>query len=166
MIENLIKWWRTLALRERRMVGVATVVVALAIGYLLLFEPAWRGRKAIEADLPAVRAKVSQMDALANEARQLATVPQVDETPQVLRRQLEQSLAAAGLKEYVTQINLNGSVIDVRFAAAPFAAWVLGIDAALRETRLRVIDAALTRDAVNGTASGKLALEGPRRDAR
>lgn len=166
MIEKFISWWRTLALREKRMVIAAAAVLLLAIGYLGLFEPAWQGRKKIQAELPALRSQVGQIDALANEARQLAAIPAVDETPQALRRQFEQSLAAAGLKDYVTQMNFSGGVLDVRFSAVPFAGWVAWLDSALRETRLRVVDAVVTRDAVNGTATVKLALEGPRRDAR
>ena len=166
MIENLLARWAGLAPRERRFVAGGALLVVATIVYLALFEPAWQGRRKIQAELPALRSQVGQIDALANEARQLAAIPAVDETPQALRRQFEQSLAAAGLKDHVTQMNFSGGVLDVRFSAVPFAGWVAWLDSALRETRLRVVDAVVTRDAVNGTATVKLALEGPRRDAR
>lgn len=166
MIEQLINGWRGLSTRERRMVIAAGCAVLCAVVYLVLFLPAWKGRQRVLADLPLLRAQVGRVDAMANEARRLASTPVVDETPQVLRRQFERSLAAAGLKDYVTQIELGGGVLDVRFAAVPFVPWVAWLDGALRETRLRVVDAVITRDATSGTATVKLALEGPKRDAR
>jgi general secretion pathway protein M len=165
-MEGLIQWWRSIARRERRMIVAAALVILVAVGYLVSFEPAWRGREQIGRELPLLRAQVAQMDALGKEARRLAAAPAGVDTPQALRAVFEQSVGAAGLKAHLSQINLTGDVLDVRFSGVPFAEWLVWFDAALRETRLRVIDASIQREAASGQVSIRLALEAPKRDGK
>ncbi len=141
-------------------------VIALAIVYLVMFEPAWKGRRALAAELPQLRAQVAQIDAMAVEARRLAALPAGNDSPHVMRQAFESSIDAAGMRQYVSQIKLSGEVLDVRFKEVPFAVWVDWIDAALRETRLRVVDAAVQREAQLGKVSVRLSLEAPRREGR
>ena len=165
-MEAFIQWWRTLARRERRLVMSALAVVLIAIGYLLFFEPAWQGRQQIAKELPVMRSQVAQMDSLGAEAKRLEAVPKQDDSAQSIRRQFELSVASAGLKPFMTQISLSGDVLDVRFNGAPFAAWVVWIESALRETRLRVVDAAIQREATSGAVTVRLALEVPKRETK
>jgi general secretion pathway protein M len=166
MIEKLLQSWRMLAARERRMVIGATLVVALAIGYQMLFEPAWRGRTQLATELPQMRSQLAQMTALAAEARALGAGPRAGDSPQALRTSLQQSVAAAGLADKLTQLSLNGELFDLRFAAVPYASWLAWLDTTLRETRLRVADLAVSRDAAPGIVSVRLVLEAPRREGR
>lgn len=166
MTEQLIQWWRTLALRERRLISAAAGVIVLALVYLLLFEPAWKGRQQAARDLPRLRTQLAQIDALGVEAARLAALPVSNDSPQAIRQALESSVDAAGLKPYLSQLKLSGDVLDVRFKEVPFAAWIEWIDGAQRQTRLRVVDAAIQREAQIGRVSVKLSLEVPRREER
>ncbi len=166
VIEKLLQNWRMLAARERRMVAGAAAVVLLALVHQLLFEPAWRGRARLQSELPQMRAQLAQMTALAGEARQLGSGPRASETPQALRGALQQSVAAAGLADGLTQLALNGELFDLRFAAVPYAVWLSWLDNTLRETRLRVADLTVSRDATPGMVSVRLVLEAPRREGR
>jgi len=166
LIEKLVQSWRMLAARERRMVIGAGLVVALAIGYQAFFEPAWRGRAQLETELPLMRSQLAQMTALAAEARALGAGPRAGDTPQVLRASLQQSVAAAGFADRLTQLSLNGELFDLRFSAVPYATWLAWLDTTLRETRLRVADLAVSRDAAPGIVSVRLVLEAPRREVR
>ena len=166
MIESLIQWWRGLARRERRMVTAAIAVVLAAAGYLLLFEPAWRGGRAIEAELPALRRQAARMEAMAGEARRLSSTPPQQAGLPALRRQLESSVEAAGLKSYLTQVQVNGELIEMKFAGVPYERWLAWVDPALREARLRVVDASVQREATSGTVSARLTLEGPKAEGR
>ena len=166
MIESLLQAWRGLVPRERRMVSAAAAVVMLAIGYLAFFEPAWSGRQALERELPVLRGQLARMAGLAEEARLLAAVPQAADSTQSQKAALEQSLRAAGMGPQLTQISLNGELFDLRFQAVPHAVWLAWLDAALRETRLRVADVAIARDPAPGVVSVRVVLEAPGRDRR
>ena len=166
MIEKLFQSWRMLAARERRMVIGAGLVVVLALGYQVLFEPAWRGRAQLATELPQMRGQLAQMTALAAEARLLGAGPRAGDTPQTLRASLQQSVTAAGLADRLTQLSLNGELFDLRFSAVPYATWLAWLDTTLRETRLRVADLTVSRDAAPGIVSIRLVLEAPRREGR
>ncbi len=164
MTETLIQWWRTLALRERRLVLGAATVVLLAVVYLALFEPAWSGRAKAAAQIPGLRGQVAQMELMAGEARRLSALPSGNEPAQAVRKQLEDSIAAAGLQPFVSQLTLSGELFDVRFKNVPFAGFLAWLESAQRETRLRVVDAAVQREANGGAVTARIAFESPRRD--
>ena len=166
MIERLLNGWRALAPRERRLVLAAAVVVLLACIHLLLFEPAWKGRERLSAELPRLRAQVAQMHALAAEASLLAAAPRGADTPQAVRAALEASIASAGLSDRVAKLSATGDLIDLRFASVPHADWLDWLDATLRETRLRVVDVSLTRETSPGVVSVRLVLEMQGRDSK
>lgn len=163
-IERAVQWWASLQARERRVLGLGGGLTALVLLYLLAFEPAWVGRQRLQAELPTLRAQLAQMESLAAEARQLAgqSGKPVD-SPQQLKLSLEQSIKAAGLSSSVTQLTVAGELMDLRFKGVPFAAWLTWLDSALRETRLRVVDMALERDATPGAVTARVTLEPPKR---
>lgn len=165
MIEQLLQKWRGMAPRERRMVAGGAVVVALALVYLLLVEPATLARREIARELPGLRAQVAQMDALAAEAARLAGAPAGTDVPAQLRARIEESAASAGLAARA-QVQLVGERIEVRARDVPFAALTEWLDSVLRETRVRVVDATVTRELEPGLVSARLALEAARRERR
>lgn len=164
-LEQAVRWWRTLQTRERRILGTGAVLTALVLLYLIAFEPAFDGRRKLEAELPKLRAQLAQMEGLGAEARRLAgqASQQGSDTPQQIRAQLEQSIEAAGLKGSMSQLSVAGELIDLRFKGVSFAAWLAWFDTALRETRLRAVDVALERESAPGTVSARLTLESPKR---
>ena len=50
MIEKLLRWWSSLQIRERRMLGYGGAGVLVVLAYLLAFEPAWVGRQRLQAE--------------------------------------------------------------------------------------------------------------------
>jgi len=166
MFETLMQRWQAMALRERRLVLAAAVVVVAAIVYLLLVEPAWQGRERLQRELPALRSQLARIDQLADEARQLGTAPAGADTPQAVRARLEQSIDGAGLRPSLAQLQQTGSLFDVRFRGVQHAAWLAWIDVAVRDTRLRIVDVSVTREATPGTVTARASLELPRREGR
>jgi general secretion pathway protein M len=166
MIEALIQNWRALAPRERSLVSIAVAIVLLAIGYAVLFEPAWTGRRVLATEIPALRSQVAQMAALVDEAKQLRGAPQSADAPQATRAALESSIGAAGLATGLTKLELSGELFDLRFSAVPHVVWLEWLDTTARETRHRVVDVAVQREAAPGMVSAKVVLEFPRRDGR
>ena len=158
----LLKWY-ALSLRDRRMLGLAVAFLVLVFAWLVAFEPAWKGRQQLVRELPALRADLAQMDQLAAEARMASTsTRQTNESAAQLRGRIEETLADAGLSASLAQIEVNGEMIEARFRQADFEKWLYWLDAAVRETRLRVVDLSITRESA-GVVSGRLALEAPRR---
>lgn len=166
MLETLLIRWQLLAARERRTVIGAAALLAVVLAWLLLFEPAWVGRQRVGGELPALRAQLAQMEQLAGEAQRLGAVPAAGDTPQAIQAQLRESIVSAGLAPALAQLTHSGGLFDLRFKSVPYAAWLAWLDSAVRETRLRVVDAAVTREAGIGVVSARLALELPPRDGR
>ena len=162
MIARVLSAWQALAPRERRLVGVASVVVLLALLWTLAVEPAWRGRARLGTELPRARAQLAQLETMAVEARQLAAVPGSSDSAQAQRAALESSVAAAGLGGQLSQSSLSGELFDLRFKAVAFDAWLTWLEGALRETRLRVADVEVQRESQAGLVSVRLVLERPR----
>ena len=164
MIEPVIRSWRAMAPRERRMVLVAAVVVVCALIHLVAFEPAWKGRDRLLAELPKAREQFARLTALADEARELSAAPKAADSPQALRAAVESSVRQAGLEAQLAQLTLSGGLMDLRFRSVDHAAWLAWLEPMLRETRLRVVDAALAREAAPGVVGVRLVLEMPGRE--
>ena len=163
MVEKLLAWWGTLAKRDRRILILAIAFLGIVLGWLLAFEPAWNGRTALAAELPRLRGDLAQMEQLAIESRSLGQqVNQPVQTIAQLRSRVEQSLQLAELDSAVVQLDASGDLIEARFREAPFEKWLYWLEGTARDTRLRVIDVALTRESA-GIVSGRVALEAPRR---
>jgi general secretion pathway protein M len=165
-METFIQWWRSLANRERQMVVGAVAILSLILGYLVAFEPAWVGRQKLAQELPQLRSQLAQMDALSSEARRISGVTGNNESAANLRQALEASIASAGLKPFMTQGNFQGDLIEVKFNAAPFALLATWLAGAVRETRVRVVDANVQRETSAGLVTAKIAFELPKRESR
>lgn len=162
MIGTLMQRWQLLAVRERRLVIGAVAWLAVVAIWLLLFEPAWQARAALQGELPILREQLARIDELAEEAKRLSSAPVGSDSPQARKAQLERSIESAGLSPSLAQLSLNGSLFDLRFDRVPHAAWLSWLDTATREMRLRVADVSITREAGHGLVSVRLALEAPR----
>ena len=162
MIARVLSAWQALAPRERRLLHVASIVVLLALLWILAVEPAWRARGRLGTELPRARAQFVQLEAMAVEARQLAAMPGSNDSAQAQRAALESSVAAAGLGGRLSQSSLSGEIFDLRFKAVAFDAWLAWLEGTLRETRLRVADVEVQREPQAGLVSVRLVLERPR----
>lgn len=163
MLEPMLQKWNGLSARDRRMLGLATGFLVIVFTWLAAFEPAWTGRQRLARELPVLRSDLAQMDQLAAEARLAAGANQQnDESAAQLKSRLEATLAEAGLASSLAAMELNGEMIEARFRLADFEKWLFWLDDALRETRMRVVDLAITRESA-GVISGRVALEAPRR---
>lgn len=167
MIESLINTWRGSSPRERRMVIAAALIVFLALVFLLLIEPAWRGRQALQRELPELRAQLASMSELSAEVRRLAgSAPAASSAGSLpMRASIEKSLKLAGLDSSLQRITPAGELLELRFGMVDHARWLDWLNAALRDTRARVVDLSISRESAPGMVSVRLVLEPPRRGA-
>jgi general secretion pathway protein M len=141
-------------------------LLVLAAVYLLLLEPAWQGRHRLDRELPVLRAQLARVDQLADEVIRLSSSPGGMESPQAARARLEQSVDSAGMRASMTQLQQTGSLFDVRFRAVPFAQWLVWLEAAGRDARLRVVDVNVTREATPGMVTARVSFEFSPRSGR
>ncbi|MEI8303280.1 MAG: type II secretion system protein M [Burkholderiales bacterium] len=166
MLEKLLAGWAGVSPRERRLVLFAGAVLLLAAVFLVFIEPAWRGRAALQQELPLLRAQLATVQSLAQEAGTLAgRGGAAPASAAQVRLALEKSAAAAGLGPSLQKIELNGELIEMRFRGVSHERWLGWLAAALPETRTRVVDLSLTREATPGVVSARVVLEAPRRRA-
>ena len=148
MLEKLILQWQGLSARDRRVLGFGSLGLILILSYFVLFEPAWLGRQQLEQDIPGLRTQLARLEGISSEARRLSGGGAASTSSESLaqaRIVIEQSLDAAKIRE--TQIQVVGDMNEMRFKSMPMTAWLDWLNEALRQSRLRVIDAQLTRDA-------------------
>ncbi|MDO4905255.1 MAG: type II secretion system protein M [Lautropia sp.] len=159
MLETLLQKWAGLAPRDRRILVIAGIFLGIVLIWQLLFQPAWQGSQRLQKSLPALRADLAQMDRLAAEARELGRVTSAPaESPAQMKARLEQSLLAQGIGREMATVEAHSDIVEVRFHQAPFESWVFWLDAAVRETRTRVVDLSINRESP-GVFSGRLVLE-------
>ncbi len=158
-VEALAARWSALAPRDRRMLSIGSLILGLTLLYFVFFEPAFLGRKKLLEELPNLRTQLGQVESLGTEAKRLNAVPVGLDNPSALKGLIEQSVAASGLKGQLSQVTQTGDLIEARFKAVNFSQWLLWLDSAVRETRLRIVDVAMTKEGAEGLASGKVVFE-------
>jgi type II secretory pathway component PulM len=165
MIERAIAAWRGASVRERRLLAATGLLVAAAAFFVLFVEPAWQGRVALARELPVLREQLAQMVALREELREIGQAPAAPDSAGGLRSrvpQLEASLRAAGLEPALRKLELQGELIELRFAAAPHEVWFGWLASLPGEMRLKVVDLSVSREGAPGLVSARVVLEAPR----
>lgn len=162
-MQNLIALWNERAPRERLVLGALAVVVLLAVGYLVLVEPAWTGIRQLERTLPQTRAQASQLESVLGEVQALKARPTVASVaPGEARAAVEKSLAGAGLK--ATRIApLADGDLQIGFANVSYAQWAGWLAGIERELGARALRVTANATATPGNADIEIALRLARR---
>ncbi len=135
---TLSQFWEVRNQRERRLLLGAAVVIVLALFYLVLINPAFSGRKALDKSLPALRQQVAEVQALAGEAKTLGAKASTA-APALTREGLEAGLVKRSLKPQA--LSVSGEMTKVQFAAASFAGIVDWLAEMQNVARLSVVEA-------------------------
>lgn len=161
-------WLARLAPRERRLLGIAAAVVALALAWLVFIEPALKSVRDLGVELPKLRAQAATVADLTARARGLrrggehtaGTLP----TDAELRASLHQAglsdsqWSAAPAKPAAGAAPDAPPGLTITFTEAPSVAALRWLDGAPRDWRLVVTDVTLTRprDADDRRLPGRL----------
>ena len=87
-------WWRSLAVREKRLFLAGATVLGLYLAWAVAVQPAWRTIARASAERDALDAQWQTMQRLAEEAQQLRAAPRVSQ-PQAVAA-LEAATARLG----------------------------------------------------------------------
>ena len=159
---RLLAAWARLAPRERRLVALATSVVALALLWLLALSPALRTLRQAEVQRAELAAEAQRMQQLQSEAAALKALPKLghDEAVRALEAAVKQRLGASA------QMSMVGDRANVVLKQAPADALAQWLADARANARANPVEARLTRAGDNAPGapvlwSGTLSLSLP-----
>lgn len=115
---SLAEFWSVRDARERKMLTIAAVVVALSLIYALLISPALTGRELLRKKLPALREQAVQMQALSKEVGSYGepTLPTVTTMSQA---SITAALSRLNLKPQ--NVTVTGDFAQVQLVEVSFA---------------------------------------------
>lgn len=133
--------WGRLAARERRLVGLAALVVLLALLWTLALAPALRTLRGAPAQRAALQAEQQRMQALRDEAEALKALPRLgrDEAVRALQATTRQRL------ERGAQLSVVGERAQLTLSDVPAQALADWLADARANARATPVDARLTR---------------------
>lgn len=158
MSARLRAWWLGLGRRERVMTAAAGAFALLAILYLVALEPAWKARARLGTDLPRLREQAAEVDALAQEAKRLASRGVAADSAGAARVALEQGLARANLGGVRVAV-LDERRLTVSATGVPVTQWLAWAEEAARESRLRIAVVRISRTPVRAVVDAEATFE-------
>jgi general secretion pathway protein M len=137
--EMWASFWDARTEREKQLLIWGGVVLALVIGWSVLWAPASDGRAQLRETLPALQRQLSQMTAQADEARSLsAAAASVAPGGAALKNALVASLADHGLTG--AQVQMIGTAVQIQLKNASFAAWAGWLNDVRRQFKVEVVE--------------------------
>lgn len=136
--QSLSGFWMARDARERAMLAIAAVAVALGLFYALLIDPALTGRNKLNKNLPELRQQVVLLQVLSKEAAALSGKSASPVTA-ISEESIKTALARKGLKPQ--SVTLAGDLAKVQLASASFAGTLEWLDDMQKTARLSVVDA-------------------------
>lgn len=153
-------FWSARNAREQAILGGGAAVLALVIGYSLLWEPAADGSARLSRSLPALRADLAEMETLAQEARGLTASPAPSLRGDALTQALQDSLGQQGLK--ATRLAAIGeNAVQVQLDKVPFGAVAAWLQDVRQQQRLKVADARFAYVGATALVNVTATLQGP-----
>ncbi len=136
--EGIAAFWSERNERERRILQIGGVVVVIGLCYFLLFNFPIKGLKQLNNDLPDLRAKSVEMQALATQVSQLKNAAAVATDP-VSQESVAASLGALGLKP--KSISVSDGYVRLQLEGVSFAGMAGWLDDQQKTAHLVVIEA-------------------------
>lgn len=133
-------FWETRTAREKVALTWGGAVLAVAIGWSVLWAPAADGRTQLRERMPRLQRELAQMAAQAKEARSLAgQAAGVAPTGATLKNAMTASLDEHGLQG--AQVQLIGTTAQVQLENAAFAAVTAWLNDVRKQFKVEVIEA-------------------------
>ncbi len=158
--ERFNAFWSARNPREQAILAGGGAVLALVIGYLVLWEPAADGRERLARNLPKLRADLAEMETLAQEARGLKATPAPSLRGDALTQALQDSLGQHGLKATRLAAGADNSV-QVQLDKVPFGAVSGWLQDVRQQQRMKVIDARIDYVGATALVNVSATLQGP-----
>lgn len=162
LTDSTVLFWAARNRRERLLLIVAGVVVALGLLYLLLIDPAMQARARLYKNLPVLRQQAAQLQALAKQAAALPAVEAPDAAG-ISKERIEALLQKNGVQAH--NVVWSNGFARLQLTQVPFGALLDALQALQRATRLRVVEANIVPDAAQaGRVNASLTLRAQKVD--
>ncbi len=153
---SFTEFWSVRDARERKMLTIAAVVVALSLIYALLISPALTGRELLRKKLPALREQVVQMQALSKEVASYG-----EHTPTLVSPMSQTSISAAlsRLNLKPQSVTVTGDFAQVQLIDVSFANTLDWLKDMQKTTLISVSEANITALAQPDKVDVKITLQ-------
>lgn len=158
--ERASAFWSSRNPREQALLAAGGAVLALVVGYSVLWEPAADGRERLSRSLPQLRAELAEMETLAQEARGLSASPAPSLRGEALINALREGMTQHGLTP-TRLASVGDNAVQVQFERVPFGAvagWMSGVR---QQQRLKVTDARIDYVGKTALVNVTATLQGP-----
>lgn len=159
------EWWQGLEDRERRLVAMGGLVVALTLLFLGVIEPLQKGLASAEAEHSA-RAKVFQsLESIAARAGALRAqqVPSGALPPEMtLERAVDESAQAASLRNSIASMTPERNSLKLLMNDAPLAPTLTWLSTLRQQYGIRVVELESTRGSGLSLTNLSITLAGGR----
>lgn len=154
----LIAWWDERNAREKRLLALGAVIVALLLFYQVLVAPARDGSAAIRAALPTMKQQLATMEGQADEAKRLSGVAHtMAPSGDSLVNGVSASLTDRGLTP--AKVTLAGNAVQVDMTNVSFARWIGWLDDARRQLKVKVSQTHVTPSGNSGRVDIRATLD-------
>ena len=153
--DQLALYWLARTEQERKILAIGGAVVLGALVYMLFVAPALAGREKLRTRLDDLHVEAANMQALAQEAGELARQPAVQVTP-MTKESLTASLAARSITP--ASLVISGDFAKVQLNGVAFANLYAWLDAQRRESRIVAEDVGVTAGSPAGQVDAVLTL--------
>lgn len=158
--EQAEAFWTARNPREQTLLAVGGALLALTIGYSVLWEPAAEGRERLQKSLPQLRAELAEMETLAQEARGLSASPAPALRGEALVQALRDGLSQHGLT--ASRVAPTGdNTVQVQLDKVPFGAVAAWLSDVRQQQRLKVTDARIVYVGATAIVNVTATLQGP-----
>jgi len=157
MPEPLARWLAGRTRSERRIVVATSILVVAALAWLVLWQPLVRDTTAMRATHSTRAAALFAARGMSDEIAGFARAPTPPAAPDA-RSGLERILAQQNLRSAVTQLDWQDGRARVVYAAVPYDALMVALEALQREAQLRAVEAAITARVEPGMVRAELTL--------
>ena len=153
--ERVALYWNVRTEQERAFLGAGAAILLATLVYVILIAPAVSGRATQGRALPELRQQAAQMQAMAQEAAQLAG-QRVSATMPMTRESLTASLTARSITPL--SLTMTGDYAKLDLKDVPFAGLLAWLDVQRREQRILVLEATLSAQTNAGLVDAQLTL--------
>ena len=156
-------WWDGLQVRERRLLGVGAAVVAVLLGWALVWYPLAHARADLDKRVARQREDMAWMRQAAGEARELraqGTHGRAERQGKSLLALADVSARSAGLAGALTRVEpAGGKSVRLSFEVADFDALMNWLDALARDYGVQATDLSVDKVEGLGLVNARATLE-------
>ena len=151
-------FWDGRTEREKQLLTWGGLVLAVVVGWSVLWEPASEGRAQLRDTLPALQRQLAQMTAEADEARSLSgAAASITPGGLALKNAIVSSLAEHGLTG--AQVQMVGVSAQVQLKNVSFADWTGWLNDVRRQLKVQVVDARVSALKADGQVDVSASLQ-------